>query len=184
MNSLWFEINWLEANCKGHEFNDRDHICRRLERKIEVPVLRNSRHEKFAQEIAKAKTATAAMAAAGYSDPRNSTRLTKNDEIRRRIDELKDRGAARAEVSVASLLDELEEARQLALKLGQASAAAQCSMGKAKITGQIVDRREVGDVGAFDNMTDEELMSAAARKARELGIAGPREVEDDNKKPR
>ena len=44
-------------------------------------VLRNPRHEKFAQEIAKAKTATAAMAAAGYSDPRNSTRLTKNDEI-------------------------------------------------------------------------------------------------------
>ena len=75
-----------------------------------MPVLRNPRHEKFAQEIAKAKTATAAMAAAGYSDPRNSTRLMKNDEIRRRIDELKERGAARAEVSVASLLDELEEA--------------------------------------------------------------------------
>lgn len=56
-----------------------------------MPVLRNSRHEKFAQEMAKAKTATAAMAAAGYSDPRNSTRLTKNDEIRRRIDELKER---------------------------------------------------------------------------------------------
>ena len=126
----------------------------------------------------------AAMAAAGYSDPRNSTRLMKNDEIHRRIDELKERGAARAEVSVASLLDELEEARQLALKFGQASAAAQCSMGKAKITGHIIDRREVGDVGAFDHMTDEELVSAAARKARELGIAGPREVEDDNKKPR
>ena len=72
----------------------------------------------------------------------------------------------------------------LALKLGQASAAAQCSMGKAKITGHIIDRREVGDAGAFDHMTDEELISAAARKARELGIAGPREVEDDNKKPR
>ena len=145
-----------------------------------MPTLKNPRHEKFAQEIAKAKTATAAMAAAGYSDPRNSTRLTKNDEIRRRIDELKERGAARAEVSVASLLSELEEARLLALKRGQASAAVQCSMGKAKITGHIIDRREVGDAGAFDGMTDEELISAAARKARELGIAGPREVEDDN----
>jgi len=107
------------------------------------------------------------MAIAGYSDPRNSTRLIKNDEIRRRIDELKERGAARAEVSVASLLGELEEARLLALKLGQASAAAQCSMGKAKITGHIIDRREVGDVGAFDGF-----------------IAGPRLVEDNNKKPR
>ena len=145
-----------------------------------MPVLRNSRHEKFAQEMAKAKTATAAMAAAGYSDPRNSTRLTKNDEIRRRIEELKERGAARAEVSVASLLAELETARLLALKLGQASAAVQCTMGKAKICGLIIDRREVGDAGKFDDMTDEELISAAARKARELGIAGPREVEDDN----
>ena len=54
----------------------------------------------------------------------------------------------------------------------------------ARILGLIIDRREVGNVGAFDHMTDEELISAAARKARELGIAGPREVEDDNKKPR
>ena len=134
--------------------------------------------------MAKAKTATAAMAAAGYSDPRNSTRLTKNDEIRRRIEELKERGAARAEVSVASLLAELETTRLLALKLGQASAAVQCSMGKAKILGLIIDRREVGDAGAFDDMTDEELVRNAARLARELGIAGPREVKDDNKKPR
>ena len=44
--------------------------------------------------------------------------------------------------------------------------------------------REVGDAGAFDDMTDEELINAAVRKARELGIAGPREVEDDNRNPR
>ena len=37
-----------------------------------MPTLKNPRHEKFAQEIAKAKTATAAMAAAGYSDPREA----------------------------------------------------------------------------------------------------------------
>ena len=81
---------------------------------------------------------------------------------------------------LASLLSELEDARLLALKLGQASAAVAATMGKAKITGHIIDRREVGDAGAFDDMTDEELISAAARKARELGIAGPREVEDAN----
>ena len=57
-------------------------------------------------------------------------------------------------------------------------------MAKAKILGLVIDRHEVGNVGAFDDMTDEELISAAARKARELGIAGPREVEDNNKKPR
>jgi hypothetical protein len=28
VNSQWSKINQLEANCKGHEFNDRDHIHR------------------------------------------------------------------------------------------------------------------------------------------------------------
>jgi len=71
---------------------------------------------------------------------------------------------------------------KLALKRGQASAAAQCSMGKAKILGLIIDRREVGDVGQFDGFTDEQLVEEATRMARELGITGPPLVEDDNKK--
>jgi hypothetical protein len=77
-----------------------------------------------------------------------------------------------------------EEARKLALRLGQASAAVAATMGKAKILGLIIDRREVGDVGAFDGFTDEQLVEEAAKRARELGIAGPRLVENDNNKPR
>ena len=69
----------------------------------------------------------------------------------------------------------------LALKRGQASAAVQCTMGKAKILGLIIDRRKVGDVGAFDGFTDEQLVEEAARLARSLGLAGPRLVEDDKK---
>ena len=52
-------------------------------------------------------------------------------------------------------------------------------MAKAKLLGLVIDRREVGDAGTFDDMTDEELINAAARKARELGLAGPQLVEDD-----
>jgi hypothetical protein len=63
------------------------------------------------------------------------------------------------------------------------AAAVAATMGRAKILGLIVDRREVGDAGAFDHMTDEELVREASRVARELGIAGPHLVEDDNKKP-
>ena len=55
-------------------------------------------------------------------------------------------------------------------------------MAKAKILGLIIDRREVGNVGAFDGFTDEQPVEEAARRARSLGIAGPRLVEDDNKK--
>ena len=55
-------------------------------------------------------------------------------------------------------------------------------MGKARILGLISDRRGVGDVGPFDGLTDEQLVEEAARRARDLGIAGPRLVEDDNKR--
>jgi hypothetical protein len=55
---------------------------------------------------------------------------------------------------------------------------------RGELLGLIVDRREVGDAGAFDHMTDEELVREAARMARELGIAGPHLVMEDNKQPR
>ena len=55
-------------------------------------------------------------------------------------------------------------------------------MAKAKILGLIIDRREVGNVGPFDGFTDEQLVEDAVKRARALGIAGPRLVEDDNKK--
>ncbi|MFZ0262207.1 MAG: hypothetical protein WAL36_19845 [Pseudolabrys sp.] len=51
----------------------------------------------------------------------------------------------------------------------------------ARVLGLIIDRREVGDAGAFDDMTDEELMQEAEKRARELGIAGLHLVEDDSK---
>jgi hypothetical protein len=68
----------------------------------------------------------------------------------------------------------------MALELKNPSAAWQAAMAKAKICGLIIDRREVGDVGAFDGITDEQLVEEAARLARSLGIAGPRLVENDS----
>ena len=132
-----------------------------------MPALRNSRHEKFAQEIAKAKTATAAMATASYSDPRNSTRLTKNDEIRRRIDELKERGAARAEVSVASLLGELEEARQTRIEAWSGVSRGAMHDGQSQnMRPHRRSSRSRCEAGAFDALTDEELIAQITQKAR------------------
>ncbi|OWV62571.1 hypothetical protein ATY75_12165 [Rhizobium sp. N122] len=44
------------------------------------------------------------MEIAGYSDPRNSTRLTKNDEIARRVEEIKVRASHKAEWTAADRL--------------------------------------------------------------------------------
>ena len=136
-----------------------------------MPAINNSRREKFAQEYAKGESATEAMQKAGYSDPRNSTRLTKNDEVRRRVDELKERGAIRAEVTIASLVQELEDARQLAVERGQAAAAVAATMGKAKVTGQIIDRAEVRTRDDFEDKTAEELIEIVIKGLGELGYS-------------
>ena len=57
--------------------------------------------------------------------------------------------------------------------------------GPSELDGEAFDwGREVGHVGTYDGLTDEQLVEQAAKRARELGIAGPRLVEDDNKKSR
>jgi phage terminase small subunit len=137
-----------------------------------MPPLPNSRREKFAQELASGHSATEAYKRAGYKgNYGNCIRLKGNESITARVLELQHRGAARAEVTVASLVRELDEARVEALRLGQASAAVAATMGKAKITGQIIERAEIGQPGEFASMTEEELHEFIIRNLRELGIS-------------
>lgn len=135
-----------------------------------MPVLSNQRWERFAQELAKGKSATEAMHDAGYSDPRNSTRLTKNDEIRARVAELQQRGAARAEVTVETLLAEAEEARQLAISLNNPAAAVAAIREKGVLSGKRIERSERGQPGEFEGMNADELRDYVAREAAALGL--------------
>jgi hypothetical protein len=51
-------------------------------------------------------------------------------------------------------VEELDQARTIAVKGGQPSAAVAATMGKAKITAQIIDRSEVGKPGDFSTVSD------------------------------
>ena len=70
---------------------------------------------------------------------------------------------AEVEYTREKLLDELEQARAIAEEAHNGSAMAMATMGKAKLLGLIIDRREVGEVGSFDNLTDDELVEEAKR---------------------
>jgi hypothetical protein len=137
-------------------------------------TLANPRHEKFARLVwaASAKDYRRALAylAAGYrakldlSDPSKSypadqaaSRLAKNVKVKGRIQEIAIMAAKRHEISEDSLLEELEQARLAALQNQQASAAVAATMGKAKLCGMLVERKETGKPGDFDNMSIEEL---------------------------
>lgn len=74
-----------------------------------MPVLRNSKHEAFAQALAKGSTADDAYAASGFSPHRsNAARLSAKDSIRARVAEIKSRVADKAEWSAADRLISLK----------------------------------------------------------------------------
>ena len=73
-----------------------------------MPVLKNPKHERFAQEVAKGTPLEKAYELAGYKpDPKNAARLTKKDGVRTRIDEILTRAAEKHGVTVEKIIGEL-----------------------------------------------------------------------------
>ena len=67
-------------------------------------------------------------------------------------------------------MKELDEDRELARQLKQPSVAIAATVAQAKLAGLIVDRKEVGQPGEFENMKAEELAEVLARNAAALGL--------------
>src|SRR6516225_7036217 len=109
-----------------------------------MPILSNPKHETFAQLLAQNKTAREAYVLSGYRDNRhNAARLKSSETVRQRVCEICEAGAKTAEVTVASLLAELEDARAKATSLNQLSAAVRATAEKAKISGLLIERQEI-----------------------------------------
>lgn len=103
-----------------------------------MPPLSNARHERFAQELAKGKTQEQAYVAAGYNPNKSAaSRLAENVNLCERLAELKERAAIRVELTLADIIQEIEEARMAALcaETVQASAAVSASKAKAELLG-------------------------------------------------
>ena len=74
-----------------------------------MPVLRNAKHEAFAQALAKGRSQEDAYADAGFKPHRqNASRLMTNDDVRRRVEEIKGRIAEKAEWTAADRLSALK----------------------------------------------------------------------------
>lgn len=73
-----------------------------------MPILSNSKHERFAQEIAKGSSASVAYVTAGYSkNDGNASRLNGNEKVRERVEEILSEGARQAGVTVERIVSEL-----------------------------------------------------------------------------
>ena len=73
---------------------------------------------------------------------RTAKQLLDNRKIAARLDELREEHAKRHEITVDTLVAELEEARKLAFETDKAAAAVSATMGKAKLLGLVVDKQE------------------------------------------
>lgn len=137
-----------------------------------MPPLDNPRHERFAQELAKGKSAGQAYVEAGYkANEGNCIRLKGNERILGRVAELQERFAIRAEVTIASLTAELEEVRDLAIRDGQYAPAVAAIKEKAVLAGVRVEKSERKNTNV-DRMSDTEISAALAEVEAALKEAG------------
>jgi phage terminase small subunit len=137
-----------------------------------MPVLKNARHERFAQEIAKGESQTKAYLAAGYAVPEETARraasklMTKHD-ISARVSEILGRGAERAAVTIASIIEELEEARLAAQRNDQPAAMVAATMGKAKVAGLLTEKVEHSGRMTLGELVHASMIGFAAQERNE-----------------
>ncbi len=146
-----------------------------------MPVLKNSRHERFAQALAQGKTADEAYSLAGYKPDRgHASRLAANGNIKSRIDEILNRVAEKAEWSAADRLAALKRISDSAIDKDPrvaVSAIAEANKmqgtlaaSKHELSGKNGGPIQTFDVSKLKGMDDKEL-EVLERALVQIGIA-------------
>jgi len=143
-----------------------------------MPALKNPRHEAFAQSLftglSEGLTRAECYSRSGYTQNPNAASacsarlLNATGHIVERVRELQEQAAAKAAkakaVTIESIVDELDEAREMARSEKQASAMIAASQGKAKVTGLEIQRVEQGKPGDFSGChTRDEIADSVLR---------------------
>lgn len=119
------------------------------------------KQEKFAQKVVETGNASEAYRqsydAANMSDKtihEAASRLVNDSKVSARIAVLRQEAAARHAVTIDTITQELEEARSLAMQEKQTSSAVSASMGKAKLHGLVVEKKDI-KVSPLEAILDE-----------------------------
>lgn len=108
-----------------------------------MPVLKNARHERFAQARVDGQTIDKAFVTAGYSrNPGNAGRLNNKEHIQARIRELQAKAAKKVITTASDIVDQLSEDRDFARQNLHSAAAITATMGQAKVLGFLKDIHE------------------------------------------
>lgn len=130
-----------------------------------MPVLKNARYERFAQERAKGTSIIDAYTAAGYkADHANARRLSEYKAVKARIRELQSAAASAAVLTAQDIAKQLDDDRKFARNNNHSSAAVQATMGKAKVLGLVVDK-QLQVQKRIEDMNEAELRQFLGRPA-------------------
>ena len=145
-----------------------------------MPVLKNPRHESFAQGRASGLPAYKAYLEAGYKATvetafANSSKLLRNAKVQGRIRELTEKLSERLMVTRESICMEYDQAIALAHAQGQPAAAAGAIASKQRLMGlePMSKSLSVSISGTFNQLTEDELGFELASMINEVrGAAG------------
>lgn len=147
-----------------------------------MPLLRNQRHELFAQALVGGASATQAYKDAGYSVRSDNTaavngkRLLTNAQIKGRCEELRSRVASGLQITRQKVLEELAVIGLAPVDHKHIKAADKRAalMDIAKLEGWVIDRSEHGKPGDFDRLNDDELAEFITTRTGRVGAGNPR----------
>jgi len=115
-----------------------------------MAALKNARHERYVQELAKGSSQVDAYVAAGYGGSpsavrANASRLISKDNVSARLTELTERAAIRTEITVAEITDRLLAIAKKGETSTQApllAVARAALMDAAKLNGLVIEKAE------------------------------------------
>lgn len=86
-----------------------------------------------------------------------ASRVANSPGVAARLVELKEEVRSRYSITIDDIIEELEEARIISKVDRVGSTMVSATMGKAKVLGMIVDRKEISVHGIISSMNDAEL---------------------------
>jgi hypothetical protein len=150
-------------------------------------VAPDDRRELFTQLLFQGFPAVDAYEKAGYKrHDGNACTLANHPEVLARLEEIRGEQswpvgtraiAARANVTVETLIDDSEKVFQRAMEIGQLSAANTAIKGKGILSGKWIERAEIGAPGEYETMTDDELERQIMERVARLGFTNVGETQ-------
>jgi hypothetical protein len=156
-----------------------------------MTVLRNPRHEKFAQLVASGIHPAASYVSLGYSRrgaPQSASKLRQRSDVRKRIDEILASAAQSVAAEVAfdqkRVLSRLDVLGRKAEELKQISAAVRCEELIGKERGMFVERSEqVKKIRSVRDMEVEEIEALIAEAEQHAKLKDAHEVANRSSLP-